>query len=413
MSAPSVSVIVVSRGRAADLALCLLGISQLDFPLFEVVLVADEAGLEAARGLPFFDELKTVTFEEANISKARNLGIAETSGEIVAFIDDDAVPEPTWLHYLTAGFSEPEVAVAGGFVRGRNGISFQWKARSVDCFGDATPLDVSEDKISILTPTNGRAIKTEGTNMAVRRDVIAQMGGFDPAYRFYLDETDLNYRMMQEGHRTAIAPLAQVHHGYKASATRRQDRVPTDLTEIGASLAVYLRKFAPKAQHKVTFAKARKEQRVRALRHMMAGLLEPRDVSRLMGSFDKGVEVGSQRAISTLSTIPLARDGFKPLTQRFKGQHVIVEGSWFKRKALRQMAMETVRNGTRTSLFIFSPTLRPHKVRFTKEGVWEQTGGLFGRSVRAGAHVLGVTRKKRVAQELKRLAKLRDFPPKV
>lgn len=247
----------------------------------------------------------------------------------------------------------------------------------------------------------------------MRRDVIAQMGGFDPAYRFYLDETDLNYRMMQEVHRTAIAPLAQVHHGYKASATRRQDRVPTDLTEIGASLAVYLRKFAPNTQHKVTFAKARKEQRVRALRHMMAGLLEPRDVRRLMGSFDKGVEVGSQRAISTLSTIPLARDGFKPLTQRFKGQHVIVEGSWFKRKALRQMAMETVRNGTRTSLFIFSPTLRPHKVRFTKEGVWEQTGGLFGRSVRAGAHVLGVTQKKRVAQELKRLAKLRDFPPKV
>jgi len=128
MSAPTVSVIVVSRGRAADLPLCLLGLSQLEYPSFEVVLVADRDGLDAARNLPFFDAMKTVTFEEANISKARNLGIAEAAGEIIAFIDDDAVPEPTWLRYLTAGFSEPDVAAAGGFVRGRNGISFQWEA---------------------------------------------------------------------------------------------------------------------------------------------------------------------------------------------------------------------------------------------------------------------------------------------
>ena len=157
--------------------------------------------------------MKSVEFGEANISRARNLGIAEAAGEIVAFIDDDAVPEPTWLQFLVAGFSEADVAAAGGFVRGRNGISFQWKARSVDCFGEAAPLDVPENKISIFTAQNGRAIKTEGTNMAVRRDVIAKMGGFDPAYRFYLDETDLNFRMMRAGYRTAIAPLAQVHHG--------------------------------------------------------------------------------------------------------------------------------------------------------------------------------------------------------
>ncbi|MEP5155405.1 glycosyltransferase family A protein, partial [Planktotalea sp.] len=92
MSTPSVSVIVVSRGRAADLPLCLTGISQLDYPEFEVVLVADKDGMEAARDLSFFEDLKCVAFEEANISAARNLGIAEAAGEIVAFIDDDAVP---------------------------------------------------------------------------------------------------------------------------------------------------------------------------------------------------------------------------------------------------------------------------------------------------------------------------------
>ena len=413
MSAPTVSVIVVSRGRAADLPLCLLGISQLDYPSFEVVLVADKDGLAAAKELSFFDELKTVTFEEANISKARNLGIAEAAGEIAAFIDDDAVPEPSWLRYLIAGFEAPEVAATGGFVRGRNGISFQWKARSVDALAQTEPLNLAEDQITVPTPKDGYATKTEGTNMAVRRDVLAQMGGFDPAYCFYLDETDLNMRLMVEGHRTAISPLAQVHHGYKASATRRGDRVPTDLKEIGASLAVYLRKHADTSEHANAFHEARQEQRRRLLRHMVNGALEPRDVKRLLRSFDNGVRAGLEREIAPLCEIPPARAGFKPLPSKFTGQHAVKSGSWSKRRALKEEARLSVKSGTRTSLFIFSPTLRPHKVRFTRDGVWHQSGGLFGRSIRAGARFLLTTRKKRCEQEVKRLAKLRDFQPKV
>jgi len=249
-------------------------------------LVADSDGLSAVRELPFFDDLKIFEFNEANKSAARNHGIAEAAGEIVAFIDDDVVPEPTWLNYLTAVFRDTDAAATVGFVIGRNGISFQWRARSVDVFGEAAALEVAEDQISVLTPPNSRAIKTEGTNMALRRDVIVLMGGFDPAFRFYLDETDGNFWLMYPCHRTAIAPLTQVHHGYKASATRWSDRVPTGLFEIGASLAVYLLKHA--SGNFETLACARHEQRQQALRHMVNGLIEPRDVRRLLASFEKG-----------------------------------------------------------------------------------------------------------------------------
>lgn len=276
----------------------------------------------------------------------------------------------------------PKLLLQADLYRGRNGISFRWKARSVDCFGEAAPLDVPENKINIFTAQNGRAIKTEGTNMAVRRDVIAKMGGFDPAYRFYLDKTDLNFRMMRAGYRTAIAPLAQVHHGYKASDTRRKDRVPTDLSEIGASLAVYLRKFAPVERHDNAIDQFRTEQRSRALRYMVKGLLEPRNVAQLMKSFEDGVAIGLKRELTKLESIPLAREGFKPFPQRFQGQHMLVSGSWFRRRVLRQHAQGHVANNMRTSLLIFSPTLRPHKVKFTRGGVWEQTGGLDGRSLR-------------------------------
>lgn len=410
MSTLSVSVIVVSRGRAADLPLCLLGISQLDYPSFEVVLVADTDGISAAKTLPFFDDLKTVEFNDANISIARNLGIAEAAGDIVAFIDDDAVPEPTWLMHLLGGFREPDVAAAGGFVIARNGISFQWKARSVDCTGTALALDVDESKISVLTPQQGRAIKTEGTNMALRRDVIAQMGGFDPAFRFYLDETDVNFRLMLEGHQTAIAPLAQVHHGYKASAMRRKDRVPLDLFEIGASLAVYLRKHARDAEHKVVISKARKEQETRAMQHMVNGLIEPRDVKRLLRSFDHGVSEGLARNLTKLPPIPRSGSGFMAMPRPFSRSHIVLMGHRLNKRVRVSKAIEKVKQGHRASVFIFSTNARAHKIRFTDGGIWLQTGGLFGRSERSGKRAFLITRQKRLAREVKRLAKMRGFP---
>jgi len=192
-----VSVIVVSRGRPALLRRCLSGIGQLYYPDFEVVVVADAAGLAAISEAK--DLIKTVRCDEANISIARNLGLEQAAGEIVAFIDDDAVPEPTWLEYLVAPFGDATVAAVGGFVRARNGISFQWKASRVDSSGHTHPLVVDERDFTVFAPQPDSAIKTEGTNMAFRRDIVANLGGFDPGYRFFMDETDLDMRLLGVG----------------------------------------------------------------------------------------------------------------------------------------------------------------------------------------------------------------------
>ncbi|MEP5152841.1 glycosyltransferase, partial [Planktotalea sp.] len=322
---------------------------------------------------------------------------------------DDAVPEPTWLNYLVAGFEQSDVSASGGFVIGRNGISFQWRARSVDCFGVAADLAVDETKTSVLTPQNGRAIKTEGTNMAFRREVLAQIGGFDPAFKFYLDETDVNFRLAKLGHRTAIAPLAQVHHGYKASAMRRSDRAPKDLFEIGASLVVYLRKHAPLDRHKGAISMARTEQRLRALRHMVSGALEPRDVTRLLRRFNAGIDAGVKRSISVRAALPHARVGFQRFPKRYSGEHRVFCGTRSELKHLIEIANGAVHTGQRASVFAFSYTARPHKVRFTKTGVWLQTGGMFGRSIRTGRRFNLRSRDSAYALELKRLAVLRKF----
>ena len=128
--APPVSVVVVSHGRPDALARCLTSLTQLSYPAFEIVVVADKAGLDRLdRIATLFRRIKRQRFDSANISHARNLGIAQAAGEVVAFIDDDAVAEPLWLHHLAAVFEDERVMSAGGTVLGRNGISVQWGGR--------------------------------------------------------------------------------------------------------------------------------------------------------------------------------------------------------------------------------------------------------------------------------------------
>lgn len=402
-----VSIVVVSRHRPAALRRCLSGIAQLDYPEVEVIVVTCPAGQGAAMALPFADRLKMVPFDEANISLARNLGIAQAAGEIVAFIDDDAVPEPMWLHHLCAPFDTEEVAATGGFVIGRNGISLQWGARSVDRTGDASPLDVSDSHATVLHPTDERAIKTEGTNMAVRRDVLAAMGGFDPVFRFYLDETDLNLRLARAGHATALVPLARVHHGFAESARRAPDRTPRDLTEIAASQRAFLRKHCPRSARDAAWDSFRQGQRLRLLRLMQRGPLDPLDVTRLMRGLDRGGRLGAERPLDPLPALPHAASGFRPVPTRPGAQRIVLSGRPWQARALRDEAARRVAEGHIVSLFLFSPTARPHRVTFSPTGVWEQTGGLCGRSDRNGPALRYWRFDARCTAEYQRVAKFR------
>lgn len=370
-----VSVVIVSHGRPKSLALCLAGVAQLEFPEFEIVVVADAAGIAGVRHNP---QIKLVPFDTANIAAARNAGIAVAAGEIVAFIDDDAVPEPTWLTHLIAPFSDPMVSAAGGYVLGRNGISFQWKGRSVGPDAQTADLTLSSDQPQIFKGSGARAIKTEGTNMAVRRCVLLDLGGFDPAFQFYLDETDLNMRLGQSGHKTAIVPLALVHHGYRESARRTVDRVPRDLHQIGASLAVYLRKHGGGVDR---FDAERAGQRHRLLVHLVAGRLVPTDVKRILSTFDAGWAEGLKREFGATTTIA-APPAFRSFAGQMKSERITLSGRFWQRRALLSQADKATKQGYRVTVILLSMTSKFHVVRFVYDGYWLQTGGQFGKSDR-------------------------------
>ncbi|KUF10667.1 glycosyltransferase family 2 protein [Pseudoponticoccus marisrubri] len=406
MPARPVSVVVVSRGRPAALARCVAGIAQLDYAPLEVVVVACPEGQAVVRGWPENGGIKLVPFDRPNISQARNLGVAQAAGELVAFIDDDAVPEPLWLRHLVSPFDRPEVAAAGGYVIGRNGISFQWTARSIDQTGEAHALALAGTDPAIPDPGPGRATKTEGTNMAVRRAVLARLGGFDPAFAFYLDETDLNMRIAEAGLATAIVPLAQVHHGFAESPRRAPDRTPRDLSQIAASKQVFLRKHCPASEHAEAWATFHAAQRARLLRAMQRGPLAPDDVMRLLAGLDRGAHEGAQREIDALPELP-DPPAFQDFGAMPGAPHEVLAGRSWQADTLRAQAADMVGHGATVTLFLLSPTARPHRVRFTATGVWEQSGGLFGRSRRDASFFRYWRFSARIEDEMRRLVPVR------
>lgn len=404
----TVSLVIVSRQRPDALRRCLIAVSQLRYHPFEIVVVADPASCRALRAVPQAAFAKIVPFDAANISAARNIGISAAAGQVVAFLDDDAVPEPTWLTFLIAPFAQPEVMSAGGFVRGRNGISWQSKAGTVDFSGVVTPIDVDTDRPTVLTPTPTRAIKTEGTNMAVRRDCLIEMGGFDARFRFFLDETDLNVRLAKIGACTAIAPRAEVHHGFEASDRRRSDRVPTDLFEIGASWAVFLRKHCERAKWDQAWHRVISEQRRRLVAHMVSGRLEPRDVPMLMQGLAQGYLEGQSRVSEPVTKIPPAPDDFRHYPAVKTNSSRLITGRVWSRTALRRQARADVASRAVVTVVRLSPTALYHRVAFQDAGFWEQTGGLFGKSDRAQPLFKWWRFRDRVAAEVERVSVVRE-----
>ncbi|WP_282024100.1 glycosyltransferase family 2 protein [Limimaricola cinnabarinus] len=371
------SVVIVSRDRPGALGLCLTALAQSRHANFEVVVVTDAEG-EAALA-PWGDRIRIRRCEEANIGLARNIGIEAAAGEVIVFLDDDALPEPGWLAALTAPFEDETVAAAGGFVRGPGHLGWQWRARAAFADGSCRELALEDDAPVVLRGRLGRGIKTEGTNMAVRRGVLTAMGGFDPAYRFYLDETDLNLRLAAQGARTAIVPQAQVHHGYLASPRRRHDRVPRELAEIGASLAVFLRRHGARLDGNARIEAERAAQRQRLLAHMFWGRIAPGDVARLMAGFEAGVSEGRLRPLPRLAPLDEPPPAFAPLHD----EPPTAPAVWLSARPLTARAQmaeaaQLAARGHVVTLLVLWPDARRHRLRFDRRGVWVQSGGLFG-----------------------------------
>jgi glycosyltransferase involved in cell wall biosynthesis/GT2 family glycosyltransferase len=220
----SVSVIINTDGRAKALATCLESLRYLRYPNFEVVVVAGptrDGTHELLDGLG--KEIKHGSVPVRNLSHSRNVAIEMSSGEIVAFLDDDSIPEPEWLDDVVPSFEDSEVGVAGGFLHDHTGKTYQWQFGTADRFGGAdTTWQRATPEFNFPFSFNFPHVMA---NSAFRRAAIVDVGGFDEEYEYYLDETDIICRLVDAGWQVRQLSRGFVHHKYMPSEIRGEARV--------------------------------------------------------------------------------------------------------------------------------------------------------------------------------------------
>ena len=205
---PGVSVVVCTHNGSRTIADCLQGIAALEYPGFETIVVDDgstdgTADVVRAAGA----DVKLIRTENRGLSSARNAGLHTARHGIVAYIDDDARPDPHWLTYLVQTLTAGDHAGAGGPNLPPAGCGTVADAVAMAPGGPVHVL--LTDKVAEHIP---------GCNMAFRRDRLLAIGGFDPQFRIAGDDVDVCWRLQDQGWTLGFSPAALVWH-------RRRDTV--------------------------------------------------------------------------------------------------------------------------------------------------------------------------------------------
>jgi GT2 family glycosyltransferase len=138
----------------------------------ETIIVVDHnPALQARLAAALPDVMVTENRQEQGLSGGRNTGIGLARGEIVAFLDDDAVAEPRWLEFLVGAYTDPAVAGVGGLT-----IPW-WQTQRPSWFPDEFAWVIGCTYLGM--PTSRAPVRNlHGGNASFRREVFGEVGGF-------------------------------------------------------------------------------------------------------------------------------------------------------------------------------------------------------------------------------------------
>src|SRR5262249_32463186 len=111
------------------------------------------------------------------------------------------------------------VGGVGGFVYNHLGTEFQYRFSSANRLG-RQKIDWMGPVDQMSFPLTANFPHLQGTNSSYRRNALLSVGGFDEEYEYYLDETDLNLRLVDAGWLLRILEVADVHHKFLPSSIR-------------------------------------------------------------------------------------------------------------------------------------------------------------------------------------------------
>lgn len=234
------SVAVCTRGRTAMLARTLDSLESQRGAIDEIVVVdnapADDATRELVTGR--YPRVRYAREPAQGLDFARNRALVTARGDVVAFLDDDAVAAEGWARALLAVFeADPAVAICTGRVEAL-GVGSEgeraFEANGGFSRGDRQirlPADAARPLHGRPVPLIAWAVSVgSGCSYAVRRAVALELGGFDEALDLGAalpggGDHDLLWRALEAGHSVVYEPAASARHEHRASAAGAHDQI--------------------------------------------------------------------------------------------------------------------------------------------------------------------------------------------
>ena len=212
------SVIIATYNRESLLASCLSSMAEQEFNGSYEVLVVDDGSTDGTEGMvadllhrypvPLF------YFRQKNrgVAAARNKGLIQARGEVIAFLDDDHVATKTWLQDISRSLEDREVGGVSG--RGRSVAGPEMISKYL-CFHRMHEAPQIE---------GGEVLHLVTGNSAFRREVVEKAGPFDEAFNSFFkgiapggEDTEFSIRIRKVGYRLAYDPRAVTDHHQKTS----------------------------------------------------------------------------------------------------------------------------------------------------------------------------------------------------
>jgi glycosyltransferase involved in cell wall biosynthesis len=238
--AVDVTVVVCTRDRADLLVGALDAIDALRPRPASVIVVDNAPSTDAAALVCNGRPVRRIVEPEPGLDRARNRGWRAASTEVVAYVDDDARPDRTWIRGLRMGFAHADVGAVTGLVlaaeldtyaqtyfeRRLGGMAKGFERR---CFGPGADPGFETFRIGV------------GTNMAYRRDVLEELGGFDPRFDVGTatrgaGDLEMFARVLASQRTIVYEPSALVRHLHRVDRSGLLDQLRDNGTSFRAFL---------------------------------------------------------------------------------------------------------------------------------------------------------------------------------
>ncbi|ASO22519.1 glycosyltransferase [Actinoalloteichus hoggarensis] len=241
---PTVSVVVVNYRGAADTIVCLRALrDEVDHPSdrLELICVDNASGADdVARIREAVPEARLIeSAENLGFAGGCNLGAAQARGEVLAFLNNDARPDPAWISAAVAALrADPRVGAVASKVLDWSGREIDFVDGGLTWFGMGYKRHAGEpDDGSHDVPRD--VLFGTGSALFVRAGLFRELNGFDERFFMFYEDVDLGWRLNLRGWRVRYEPASLTFHRHHASMSTVHDSREHFLLERNALAALY------------------------------------------------------------------------------------------------------------------------------------------------------------------------------